>query len=138
VTPMTPVIPAVAASLGLFILVGCVSGGAGNANKYATACMAEVNPVGGMVWRDGDDRVLGDNFATLEGIEAMNACIDRKAVEAGGYSSVPPTSQVTTAQAAGGTVTETFTYGQPPAPATTESCPRREVFSGGSGYFGCY
>jgi hypothetical protein len=64
---------------GLLALAGCVGGGAGNANQYATACMAEVNPAGEMLWRDGDDRVMGGKFATREGIEAMNACIDRKA-----------------------------------------------------------
>lgn len=65
---------------GLLALAGCVDGGgAGNANQHATACMAEVKPAGEMLWRDGDDRVMGGKFATREGIEAMNACIDRKA-----------------------------------------------------------
>lgn len=70
------------ALVGLLALAGCVGDGGGNANRYATACMAEVKPVGEMLWRDGDDRVLGGKFATREGIEAMNACIDRKAAGA--------------------------------------------------------
>lgn len=121
---------------GFLALSGCVGAGGGNANRYATACMAEVNPPGAYVWRDGDDKVLGGKFATREGIEAMNACINRKAAASGA-------DQRSEVAISGNTVVETYTYGEPPASkaatgaAKPKQCRERNVFSGGTGYNQC-
>jgi hypothetical protein len=135
----------VAVLAGLVLLAGCVSGGGGNANRFATACMAEVKPTGEYLFRYDDDRVLGGKFATLEGIEAMNACISRKAAAAGDAPATPLVGQqVVEVQQSGSQTVETYTYGRPPAaaaagsaPVETRECRERSVFSGGSGYFGC-
>lgn len=128
----------------LLMLGGCVSsGGNPNFGDYATKCMFEVNPAGAIVWSGGDTEVTskGGNPGDAE---AMNACIRAKAAAAGDDLSVgaPPGANELEV-AGGGTVTETFTYGQPPAaPKTTgpveeKICPARNVLTGGSGYYQC-
>jgi hypothetical protein len=141
----TTAIATLTAGCGLLILVGCVGGGGGpNISDYSTACMFEVNPPGSYVWSDGDTEVKPGGGATAEGAAAMNACIRRKAAEAGDPLTGGSSTQRMTVEQSAGTVTETYTYGQPPAatapaspgPAPTGNC-RGNVLSGGTGYYGC-
>lgn len=133
----------IAASLsglgGLLFLASCVgTGDSSNLNEFSTECMFEVNPPGAYVWSDGDTEVKPGGGATAEGAAAMNDCIRRKAAAAG-------KEVVEVEQTSATTTTKTYTYGAPPASAvnapqstdTGKSCRRRDLFSGGSGYFGC-
>lgn len=105
-------------------LSGCVGtsgggGGPGLAYEYSTQCMFEINPPGAYVFNDGDDQVTAGGGATAEGAAAMNACIAQKAA-ADGKSALPDVAgvpQSVTAKTSGATVTETYTYGSPPAEA---------------------
>lgn len=134
---------------GLLFLASCVgTGGSSIANEYSTSCMFEVNPPGSYVFNGSDDEVKPMADGTAEGAAAMNACIRRKAAEAGKETVVAEKTGATT-------VTQTYTYGTPPASAASatapgalapsapapsndgKSCRRRNVLSGGSGYFGC-
>ncbi|MGL4238008.1 hypothetical protein [Tabrizicola sp.] len=134
---------------GLLVLAGCVStGGTSTAlNKYSTPCMFEVDPPGAYVWSDGDSEVKPGGGGTAEGAAAMNDCIRKKAAAAGETMVTTTSTERSAVVESEGTVTETYTYGQPPsngtAPETSsatgngESCRRRNVLSGGTGYFGC-
>lgn len=133
------------------VLTGCVSSGGGNAglvNKYSTACMFEVNPPGSYVWTDKDSMVKPGGGGTAEGAAAMNDCIQKKAAAAGetvATVQAAQSRQVVEVEQSGGQVVETYTYGTPPAAATSpgpapqraERCRARNVLSGGSGYNGC-
>ncbi len=108
--------------------------------------MFEVNPTGSYVWSDGDTEIKAGGGGTAEGAAAMNACIRRKAAEAGDPLVAGAASERVEVVQTGDTVVETYTYGTPPAVADTpivttdiegESCRRRNVLSGGSGYLGC-
>jgi hypothetical protein len=109
---------------------------ASGTDAFATQCLFEVQvPAGG---------------GRQAGIDAMNACISRKAAAAG--LSPAPVSSVTTAlpdvagvpqtvtsQTNGTTTTETFTYGTPPAAtaAASGTAPARPCnlqMTGGTGY----
>jgi hypothetical protein len=146
----TDVIPMLTAGLGLLLLAGCVGGGGGNSailDEFSTACMFETNAKGSYVYGSGDSEVKPGRDGSVDGAAAINACIRRKAAEAGKTMDPAPAASgtrqtVEVETAGGGMVTETFTYGQPPAstaaaPAATEACRRRDVFTGGAGYFGC-
>lgn len=147
---MTALTSALAATGSLLFLAGCVSTGSGASaqlNEYSTSCMFEVNPPGSYVWSDGDSEVKAGGGGTAEGAAAMNACIRRKAAAAGNPISEGAPTQRSEVVVSGGTVTETYTYGQPPAAAVTapasrtaakaRSCRNRNVLSGGAGYNGC-
>lgn len=138
----TALISTVAAA-GLLFLTGCVSGGGPNISDYSTSCMFEVNPTGSYVWSDGDTEVTAGAGGTAEGAAAMNACIRQKAAAAGDPLTPGSATETGTVVRSGTQVTETYTYGTPPAsspavPATGgERCRRRNVLSGGTGYGGC-
>jgi hypothetical protein len=135
----------------LLVLTGCVSSGGGSAglvNKYSTACMFEVNPPGSYVWTDSDSMVKPGGGGTAEGAAALNDCIRKKAEAAGetvASVQAAQSRQVVEVEQSGGQVVETYTYGTPPATATspeparksTERCRARNVLSGGAGYNGC-
>jgi hypothetical protein len=142
-------IPRIAmAAASLAVLVGCVGGidSGPDISEFATACMFEVNPPGAYVWSSGDTEVKPAGDGTAAGAAAVNACIRMKAAADGVdlTAASPRPASTTEVQAAGGMVTETFTYGTPPAaarsaaqPAVEGNCRRRSVLSGGAGYFGC-
>jgi hypothetical protein len=147
---MTVLTSTLVATGGLLFLAGCVSTGSGASaqlNEYSTSCMFEVNPPGSYVWSDGDSEVKAGGGGTAEGAAAMNACIRRKAAAAGNPIPAGLPTERTEVVVSGGTVTETYTYGQPPAAAvapsasrkaaTERSCRNRNVLSGGTGYNGC-
>lgn len=144
----TTLITTLAAAGSLLVLVGCTgSGGGPDISDYSTACMFEVDPPGSYVWSDGDTEVKPGGGATAEGAAEMNACIREKAAAAGVSLTEPRpmSSQTTEVEQSGGMTVETFTYGQPPAAATSaatgsdtgQTCTNRNVLSGGSGYYGC-
>lgn len=141
----------IASLIGLMLLAGCVGGSGPNISDYATSCMFEVSPKGAVVWSDGDTEVKIEG-GNAEEAAAMNDCITRKAAEAGVSLTEPAPGaggaavyeiERSTAVRTGTGVTETYTYGTPPAsspaaaPSAGESCRRRNVLSGGSGYGGC-
>jgi hypothetical protein len=137
------------AAASLAVLVGCVGGidSGPDISEFATACMFEVDPPGAYVWSSGDTEVKPGGDGTAAGAAAVNACIRTKAAADGvdlTAAAAPRRASTTEVETAGGMVTETFTYGTPPAaaqstaqPAVEGNCRRRSVLSGGSGYFGC-
>ena len=143
----TPFIAVLAAVSALGFLAACAGGGGGqNIGDYRTACMFEVDPAGSYVWSDGDSEVKAGGGGTAEGAAAMNACIRRKAAEAGDPLVGGMSSERVEVVQTGDTVVETYTYGTPPTAAKTpivttdidgESCRRRNVLSGGYGHLGC-
>lgn len=146
-TPVTKpsLLSMLAVTAGLLVLGGCVSsGGNPNFDDYATSCMFEVNPTGSITWSDGDTEVTAKGGAPGEAA-AMNACIRAKAAAAGDNLATGAPRGVTEVEVVGGTVTETFTYGQPPASpvpsasgaVAVDACRTRNVLSGGSGYYQC-
>jgi hypothetical protein len=109
---------------------------ASGTDAFVTQCMFEVQvPAGG---------------GRQAGIDAMNACISRKAAAAGiapapvssvttALPSVAGVPQTVTTQTNGTTTTETFTYGTPPTAAVPASEPARAPIcnlqmTGGTGY----
>jgi hypothetical protein len=135
-----------AAATSLLALAGCVGGGSSQGaivDKYSTACIFETNAKGSYVYDSDDTEVKPGGNGTVTEAAAINACIRRKAAEAGTPLVAAPVGQTTEVEVVQGSVTETFTYGQPPAaPADNgaidvDRCRSRNVMSGGSGYFQC-
>ncbi len=134
----------------LFVLAACVGTESGNSalvNKYSTSCMFEVNAPGSYVWSDNDAALKPGGGGTAEGAAALNACIQKKAAAAGdtvATAKAAQSRQVVEVEQSGTQVTKTYTYGQPPAQDPSrmsqggeEKCRQRNVFSGGTGYYGC-
>jgi hypothetical protein len=145
---LPPLFLSVAAAGSLLVLAGCVGGGSSQTaivDKYSTACIFETNAKGSYVYSSGDSEVKAGGGGTAGDAAAINACIRRKAAEAGTPLVASAPGQTTEIEVVGGSVTETFTYGQPPAAATLptsrtpkpENCRVRNVMSGGSGYHQC-
>lgn len=124
-----PIKPVAAALFGVTVLSACsgiVSSGP-NIDDYVTACMFETNARGSFTWSDGDTSVTSSG-STPEDTAAMNACIRTKAAADGIDLSAPaatpaPSSRQTVEVEGGppGRVTETFTYGTPPAESQPEA-----------------
>lgn len=154
----TPLLSMILAAAGLLVLGACVSpGGSSKFDDYVTTCMIELAPTGAITWSDGDTKVQSEGGPAGEEA-AMNACIKTKAAAAGDSlatvtpseaKAVPKTTEIETVkevEAVGDTVTETLTYGTPPAapvpPASgaikVKKCQPRNVLSGGSGYYQCF
>ncbi len=139
----TTLIATLTAACSSMFLAACVGGSGGpNIGDYSTACMFEVNPTGSYVWSDGDTEVKAGSGGTAEGAAAMNACIRRKAAQAGDPLVGAMSTEGGAVVQSGRSVVETYTYGTPPAAdatpvATGASCRQRNVLSGGSGYYSC-
>jgi hypothetical protein len=138
-----PLVSIFLATGSLLVLAACVGGGGGPANDYTTACMFEVNPPGSYVWSDGDSGVTPGGGGTAEGAAALNDCIRRKAA-ADGMAVTAGATERSEVVRTGNTVTQTYSYGTPPAAATAraapaatgQNCRSRNVMSGGTGYAG--
>ncbi|TAG24136.1 MAG: hypothetical protein EAZ40_06465 [Rhodobacterales bacterium] len=135
-----------AAAASLLALAGCVGGGSSQSavlDAYSTACILETNARGSYVYGSGDTEVKPGANGTATEAAAINACIRSKAAESGTPLVAAPAGQTTEVEVVQGSVTETFTYGQPPAaPADNgaidvDRCRSRNVMSGGSGYCQC-
>ncbi|NJS40559.1 MAG: hypothetical protein HC783_17925 [Rhodobacteraceae bacterium] len=135
-----------AAAASLLALAGCVGGGSSQSavlDAYSTACIFETNARGSYVYGSGDTEVKPGANSTATEAAAINACIRRKAFDAGTPLVAAPVGQTTEVEVVDSSIRQTFTYGQPPAaPADdgaidVDRCRSRNVMSGGSGYFQC-
>lgn len=109
--------PMIAALTGLCAAAALSSCGGSTGPDYPLQCIFELNPVGAYEYPAGTaaPTVVPGEGGTQEGADALNACIRAKAAATSTTPASVGASQQSAIETNGAVVTETYTYGTPPA-----------------------